>query len=271
MALKLNYMGEQKTEPVVIDYPTPVYTLSEKKEFQPAFGISKLLGNFLQRLRDVAKSLIKKIHVSEIDRWKARVPGIDWGAKPTPITSDLNVDNAPLPLSNEKHCASEYTKTYTTFSGCDTVVSFNGKVMGALQSFEYEVDGQMKGEAKLTCTQFEKNCLQADDTLAVVTMANEYGRAAFQVFRLNKLKRYYTGATMDNICSNEQAIYDCEILIPQSPVPEAVRLMPEETFNDMVKNVYAKCTKKNYLPGTQKIVGNIANRMYFYYLYKNFC
>ncbi len=271
MALKLNYMEEQKTEPVVINYPTPVYTLNKKKELQTAFEISKLLDKFLQRLRDAAKSLIKKIHVSEIDRWKARVPGIDWDAKPTPITSDLNVDNTPLPLFNEKHCTSEYTKTYTTFSGKDTIVSFNGKIMGDLQSFEYEVDGEMKGEVKLTCSQFEKHCLQADDTLAVVTMVNEYGSGAFQVFRLNKLKKYYTWASMDAILSNEQAIYDCELLIPQSPIPDTVRLMPEETFNDMVKKVYAGCAQKNYLPDTQKIAGHIANRMYFYYLYKNFC
>lgn len=34
---------------------------------------------------------------------------------------------------------SEYTKTYTTFSGCDIVATFNGKVVGELQAITYSV------------------------------------------------------------------------------------------------------------------------------------
>jgi hypothetical protein len=33
----------------------------------------------------------------------------------------------------------EYTKTYTTFSGCDIVASFNGKIMGELQAITYSI------------------------------------------------------------------------------------------------------------------------------------
>ena len=33
----------------------------------------------------------------------------------------------------------EYTKTYTSFSGCDIVASFNGKVIGELQGITYSV------------------------------------------------------------------------------------------------------------------------------------
>ena len=32
-----------------------------------------------------------------------------------------------------------YTKTYTTFSGCDIVASFNGKVIGELQAISYSI------------------------------------------------------------------------------------------------------------------------------------
>lgn len=34
---------------------------------------------------------------------------------------------------------SEYTRTYTTFSGCDIVASFNGKVLGELQAITYSI------------------------------------------------------------------------------------------------------------------------------------
>ena len=35
--------------------------------------------------------------------------------------------------------AQEYTKTYTSFSGCDIVASFNGKIIGELQGITYSV------------------------------------------------------------------------------------------------------------------------------------
>jgi len=35
--------------------------------------------------------------------------------------------------------SSEYTKTYTSFSGCDIVASFGGKVVGELQAITYAV------------------------------------------------------------------------------------------------------------------------------------
>lgn len=35
--------------------------------------------------------------------------------------------------------AQEYTKTYTSFSGCDIVASFNGKAIGELQGITYSV------------------------------------------------------------------------------------------------------------------------------------
>ncbi len=35
--------------------------------------------------------------------------------------------------------SSEYTKTYTTFSGCDIVATFNNKVIGELQAITYSV------------------------------------------------------------------------------------------------------------------------------------
>lgn len=35
--------------------------------------------------------------------------------------------------------AQEYTKTYTSFSGCDIVASFNGKMIGELQGITYSI------------------------------------------------------------------------------------------------------------------------------------
>ena len=35
--------------------------------------------------------------------------------------------------------AAEYTKTYTTFGGCDIVPTFNGKVIGEIQAITYSL------------------------------------------------------------------------------------------------------------------------------------
>lgn len=33
----------------------------------------------------------------------------------------------------------KYTKTYTSYSGCDIAASFNGKVFGELQAISYSI------------------------------------------------------------------------------------------------------------------------------------
>ena len=33
----------------------------------------------------------------------------------------------------------DYTKTYTSFSGCDIVAAFNGNIIGELQAITYSV------------------------------------------------------------------------------------------------------------------------------------
>ena len=35
--------------------------------------------------------------------------------------------------------AAEYTKTYSTFGGCDIVPTFNGKVIGEIQAITYSL------------------------------------------------------------------------------------------------------------------------------------
>ena len=42
-------------------------------------------------------------------------------------------------MANEHINASEYTKTYTTFSGCDIVASFGDRIIGELQAITYSI------------------------------------------------------------------------------------------------------------------------------------
>lgn len=205
--------------------------------------------------------------------WKIKVPEIDWDAKPAPITPALNVDTTPCPLQEDAP-VSVYHKTYTTFSGCDTVVAFNGKVMGELHSFKYDVDGDLKGDITLKTVLFERSTIMPNNTLAVVTCLNEYGNHAYQVFKLNKLKKYEQEISMDSMMPCEKHVYIGEVLETMKPMPEAVVEMPKHIFEDMVAKVFAKCKVKQYLPditADEVPVAHLTNRMYFYYLYKNFC
>ena len=42
-------------------------------------------------------------------------------------------------MSDNRHATSEYTKTYTSFSGCDIVATFNNRIIGELQGITYSV------------------------------------------------------------------------------------------------------------------------------------
>lgn len=42
-------------------------------------------------------------------------------------------------MNGSSHATSEYTKTYTSFSGCDIVATFNDKIIGELQGITYSV------------------------------------------------------------------------------------------------------------------------------------
>lgn len=42
-------------------------------------------------------------------------------------------------MGDNRHATSEYTRTYTSFSGCDIVATFNEKIIGELQGITYSV------------------------------------------------------------------------------------------------------------------------------------
>lgn len=42
-------------------------------------------------------------------------------------------------MTSGQETVTNYTKTYTSFSGCDIAATFNGKVIGELQAITYSV------------------------------------------------------------------------------------------------------------------------------------
>ena len=56
------------------------------------------------------------------------------------------------------HVSSEYTRTYTSFSGCDIVCTFGNVVIGELQAISYSISRETKfsvSKGNLDRTQLE--------------------------------------------------------------------------------------------------------------------
>lgn len=242
----------------------------------------KITGRF-DSVKTAFKSLFEAIFrpknggtIAEHAYWEKKVPEIDWRAKsvmPEPGYS-FDASNGSLALQEDYKATSVYTKTYTSFSGVDAVTQINGNIRGEIHSIHYNVDGEMKGEAEIVSVQFENNSIIPHGGFGVTVFANEYGAVSYQAFRLGALKEYETGYDVDSMIAQERSVYEFELLTPHQPVPDAVTEMPDEVFKDMVKKVYERCEVRDCLPPEDKAADlkpHMSNRMYFYYLYKNFC
>lgn len=244
--------------------------------------MSKNTTGRLDSIKTAFKSFLEAISrpengdtVAERAYWEKKVPEIDWTAKsvlPTPGYS-FDASNDSYALREDYRTTSSYTKTYTTFSGMDAVTQINGNLRGEIQGIHYNVDGEMKGEAEIVSVQFDNHAILPHGGLGLTVFANEYGKTAYQAFKLGKLKEYETGYDIDSIEAKECSVYEFELLAPHQPIPDAVTEMPDSVFKDMVKKVYERCQEKTYLPekNIENLKPHMSNRMYFYYLYKNFC
>ncbi len=244
--------------------------------------MSKKTTGRLDSIKTAFKSLFEAVvrpkkgnTIAERAYWEEKVPEIDWGAKsvfPTPGYS-FDASNTPLALKDNYEAESYYTKTYTSFCGVDAVTQINGDIRGEIHDVHYKVNGDMAGEMEVVSVQFEKSTILPQNGLGVTVFANEYGKTAYQVFKLGGLKEYETGYDVDNVQSRERCVYDFVLLTPHQPIPAAVVEMPDDVFVDMVKKVYEHCQEKSYLPekNIEDLKPHLSNRMYFYYLYKHFC
>lgn len=107
----------------------------------------------------------------------------------------------------------DYTKTYTTFSGCDIVATFNGKVVGELQAITYSVSREKApvytmGSAEprsfsrgkrgiagtLVFTVFNRDALIEEFK---EKLSDENGTTGIQKFKMND-PAYVTGHVADN-------------------------------------------------------------------------
>lgn len=98
---------------------------------------------------------------------------------------------------------SNYTKTFTSFSGADIIVAMGNKIIGEVQSIEYRKDIKNKEVVgEVVCTLFDREPFDAS-TVSSITMAylNEYGQSFYRCFDDVTFLYEYGGATIDDITS----------------------------------------------------------------------
>ena len=244
--------------------------------------MSKNTTGRLDSIKTAFKSFLEAISrpengdtVAERAYWEKKVPEIDWKAKsvlPTPGYS-FDATNSSLALQEDLKTKSNYTNTYTTFCGTDAVTQINGNLIGEIQGVHYKVDGEMIGEMEIVTAQFDHHNIIPPDALGITVFVNEYGHASYQAFQLGKLKEYETGYDIDELNAQERSVYEFKLLVPHQTIPDAVTEMPNSVFTDMTKKVYERCKVRQFLPEKveDELKSHLSNRMYYYYLYKNFC
>lgn len=186
-----------------------------------------------------------------------KIPEINWFTKNNwkDFDESLSFDTAPYPLQVKRptdteiekdiqNAKSVYHKTYTTFTGCDVVCLFNGKVYGELQGYRVNVNGEFEGNIDLAMIRFVDDRIPPEDTLMVTSYANEYGNVAYEIIHLNKLMQLKTSISIDDTLSSAYMRFHGKQIQPRKELPYSVRHMSQEDFEAMVKRVREKCPHK---------------------------
>lgn len=218
--------------------------------------------------------------------YSREIPEIDWFTKNEwQDFSGLTVDTAPYPsqedfgkiIEDSKNAIAEtitaketYTKTYTSFSGCDFVAVTNGKVHGELQGIRYDLNENLEGNIDVAYTRFNHATPILSNALVVGTYANEYGQASYEIAHLDKMLHYKTSVSIDDVTSSVYLRYHGKLLQPMTVLPEEVKKMDDAAFEKMIERVRENCTHKELLNFAKKPVNNLANRTYIWVLDKYF-
>jgi len=215
----------------------------------------------------------KRVYMSQ------KCPEIDWFAKNDweDFDEKLSFNTEPYPLQVEKPADTEmekdprdaksvYHKTYTTFTGCDAVCLFNGEAYGELQEYRVNVNGEFEGNIDLAVTRFTNDRIPPEDTLMVISYADEYGNAAYEIIHLNKLVQFKTSMSIDNTLSTTYMRFHGKQIQPRKELPYSVRCMSQEDFEAMVKRVREKCPHKEWIKFDEKLLNHLANRTYIWVL-----
>ena len=131
--------------------------------------------------------------------------------KGSPIPKNIDYDTCPTPLKDINNAYNCQTNVYTTFSGCDVVVSFDGKVCGELQAIKYDLNpAENTGIMNMDFVMFAGSEFPPpNNSTMIASYANEYGRQAYQAFELLDCISVKSGFDINDIQQTLHAKYNC--------------------------------------------------------------
>ena len=231
-----------------------------------------------------SKCLSHRIHMSEKypefdwftkNKWED-FEGIDLDTRPLALQENFKAKKIAVKKSvttpEKNDAASIYTKIYASFSGHDIVPVINGEAYGEIQSIRKNVGKNLEGYLDFKLVRYDRTVILPEETLIVLSYANEYGDAAYEVLTIGELLRFKTEDNVDYITTVDMFRYSGKILQPMIPVPNELRVMTNEDFKSMVAEVHAKCPEKlrKLLPKEPKTTNSLAFRTYYWILKNHF-
>ena len=127
------------------------------------------------------------------------------------IPTGIDIDTTSTALSDSNAKKYTWTNVYTTFSGSDIAVSFDGKIYGSLLALNYDINPVGNtGIMDLDFISFDDgNSYPPNNSTMIICCANEYGRQAYQVFELFDCTEVVSGFNIDAILPTLHAKFNC--------------------------------------------------------------
>lgn len=169
----------------------------------------------------------------------------------------------------------EPVRPYYHFNGGDVVTWINGRIKGNIERSNKKLDGDLKGDFGFELTRFESVDLFPKHALGVAAYCDDKHNCSYEVFLLYELKSYETEtetlAYHEDDYIHDKVVYDGKLITPMTPVPEKLKYMSDECFQQMVKEVRAAYTKffnekRSWLPKEEDCVNTMSNRIYYWVL-----
>ena len=268
------------------------YNLTRKETIKQAGKeLAKGIGNSFACLKEaIVRPKAPEVGFSYRSYMAEKIPEIDWftenkwedfegvnvDTRAYALQENFRIDEAKMywghsaagSAQEKTDAATIYSKTYTSFSGCDMVAVVNGEVFGELQTIRKNVNGDLKGYIDIVAIKFDRSIILPEQTLIVSTYLNEYGQSAYEVLVLDKLLQYKSEDGVDLVSSSEAFRYTGKILQPLTPTPMELRKMSNEDFKAMVGRVHKDCPEelRTALPAEPKTVNSAAIRTYYWVL-----
>lgn len=150
-------------------------------------------------------------------------------------------DSTAIPLqdSDDKGYLTESPDDFSSFSGCDTIVSCNFRIINSIQSLSYDVNGAGVGTFVISEVVMADIPPKLDHQTLVLVFENEYGRTAFMKVALGDLLSVKSDISVDVVITRKASWYKGTIVKDMQPIPETVQNLTGEDIRFLKNEIIA--------------------------------